>query len=70
MSFNVSIDEVTLNEKGGQTKNMTIFLFRNAPIAQSVEQWTENPYVAGSSPAGSTEIFLRETGSYWKMILM
>ena len=44
-----------------QTKNTTIFLFRNAPIAQSVEQWSYKPYVAGSSPAGSTELFLRET---------
>lgn len=24
----------------------------NAPLAQSVEQWTVNPCVAGSSPAG------------------
>ena len=44
-----------------QTKNITTFLFRNAPIAQSVEQWSYKPYVAGSSPAGSTELFLRET---------
>ena len=55
MSFNVSIDELTLNENR-QTKNMTIFLFRNAPIAQSVEQWSYKPYVAGSSPAGSIRV--------------
>ena len=43
-----------------QTKNIPIFLFRNAPIAQSVEQWSYKPYVAGSSPAGSSRtIFTR-----------
>ena len=40
-----------------QTKNIIAFLFRNAPIAQSVEQWSYKPYVAGSSPAGSTEVY-------------
>ena len=50
--------------KNSQTKNTTIFLFRNAPIAQSVEQWSYKPYVVGSSPAGSTEIFLSRCDFY------
>lgn len=29
-------------------------LATNGPVAQSVEQWTENPCVAGSIPAGTT----------------
>ena len=29
-----------------------IFAITNAPLAQLVEQWTVNPCVAGSSPAG------------------
>ncbi len=28
----------------------------NAPLAQSVEQWTVNPCVAGSNPAGGVKV--------------
>ena len=31
------------------------FIARNASVAQLVEQWTENPRVAGSIPAGGTK---------------
>lgn len=37
---------------------LKIFLFfirYTATVAQSVEQWSYKPYVAGSSPASSTE---------------
>ena len=29
---------------------------KNAPLAQSVEQWTVNPCVAGSNPAGGVKV--------------
>ena len=33
------------------------FLFCIAPIAQLVEQWSYKPYVVGSSPAGSIDVY-------------
>ena len=46
---------------------MIIFTFEqtNGSLAQSVEQWTVNPCVAGSSPAGAAKRLSRNRKSFF-----
>ena len=46
-----------VKEKFADYQKMPIFAIpkRNGAVAQVVEQWTENPCVAGSTPASTTE---------------
>ena len=47
---------VTLEVDGSSPFRVAIFLAINASVAQSVEQWTENPRVVGSIPTGGTNL--------------
>ena len=38
-------------------KNLQIVMFKNGPVAQSVEQRIENPCVGGSIPPRATSIY-------------
>ena len=45
-------------------KNTIVDYRYDGPIAQSVEQWIENPCVAGSIPAWATTFKTRMTGFF------